>query len=46
MRAHLKAEIAEHIADFRQRVRDDPLARFEYVAMPAVNYARLTDELW
>ena len=45
MREHLMVEIAEHIREFRCRVHDNPLARFEYVQMPAVSYVRLKDEV-
>ena len=45
MREHLMVEIAEYTREFRCRVHDNPLARFEYVQMPAVSYVRLKDEV-
>lgn len=46
MRRMLIEKIAAHIADFSPRLRSHTLARYQYIAIPAVRYPQLERELF
>lgn len=46
MRRMLIEKVAAHIADFSPRLRSHTMARYQYIAIPAVRYPQLEKELF
>lgn len=46
MRRMLIEKISAHIADFTPRLRSHTMARYQYIAIPAVRYPQLEQELF
>ena len=46
MRETMREAIGAHLGALRRRLAEDPRARYEYVPIAPVRYARLDDELW
>ncbi|KAK4884053.1 hypothetical protein RN001_000324 [Aquatica leii] len=46
MRRKLIEKIATHIADFTPRLRSHTMARYQYIAIPAIRYPQLEQELF
>ncbi|XP_012235865.1 dnaJ homolog subfamily C member 13 isoform X2 [Linepithema humile] len=46
MRRMLIEKIAAHIADFTPKLRSHTMARYQYIAIPAVRYPQLENELF
>ncbi|KAF5295196.1 hypothetical protein FQA39_LY13201 [Lamprigera yunnana] len=46
MRRKLIEKVAAHIADFSPRLRSHTMARYQYIAIPAVRYPQLEQELF
>lgn len=46
MRRMLIEKIAAHIADFTPRLRSHTMARYHYIAIPAIRYPQLERELF
>ena len=46
MRDHLMREVAYHTSEFRWRIHDNPLNKYEFYQIPKVSYAQLKTELW
>ncbi|XP_043463949.1 dnaJ homolog subfamily C member 13 [Leptopilina heterotoma] len=46
MRRMLIEKIAAHIADFSPRLRSHTMARYQYIAIPAIRYPQLEKELF
>lgn len=46
MRRMLIEKIAAHIADFSPKLRSHTMARYQYIAIPAIRYPQLENELF
>lgn len=46
MRRMLIEKVAAHIADFSPRLRSHTMAKYQYIAIPAVRYPQLEKELF